>query len=148
MVDLHQLVRAVVPHRQPLDLHDRVDVGLRPAAVLRARLGHERKRVLVVDRQRTARSAPCPDRSASASDAEVLQVRVVDREAVVLGAGGELDVLGQQVEHAAALAGRVVARGGRMAVKIGAEPAARVDRRACSLRRERRLLAALHRRSW
>ena len=59
---------------------------------------------------------------------EVLQVRVVHREAVVLGAGGELDLLGEQVEHPAALAGRVIARGSRMAVKVGAEPAAGLDR--------------------
>ena len=39
---------------QAFDLHERIGVGERRAAVLRARLPLQRKRVLVIDRQRAA----------------------------------------------------------------------------------------------
>ena len=71
---------------------------------------------------------------------EGLQVRIVDRDPVVLGTGGELDVLGQQVQHAPRLAGGIVARGGRMAVEICAQPAGGVDR-AFECGRQRAFLA-------
>ena len=54
MIDLHQLVGSVFPHGQPLDLHDRVDIRQRGAAILRARMRRQRKGVLMVDRQRPA----------------------------------------------------------------------------------------------
>ncbi len=52
---------------------------------------------------------------------------VIGGKAVVLGAWGELDVLAEEVLHAAELAGGVVARGGGVAVEVGADPAVGLD---------------------
>src|SRR5262249_49972869 len=51
------------------------------------------------------------------------QVRRVAIQAVVLGAGGELDVFAHEVQDAAALVGSIVAAGRRMAVEVRADPA-------------------------
>ena len=59
----------------------------------------------------------------------------------MLGARGELDVLAEQVQHPAELAGRVVARGARVAVEVGADPAVGLHR-ADQLRLDERLFAA------
>ena len=82
----------------------------------------------MVHRQRAAGQLHAGAGGHQVLDAEPLEVRHVGVDAVVLGAGGELDVLAEQVQHAAELARRVVARGARMAVKVGADPAGRIDR--------------------
>ena len=86
MVDLHELVRPAVPHRQPLDLHHRIDVVVRAATVLRARMGNEREGVLMVDRQRRAGQFHPWAREHAFDRGEILQMRIVNRNAVVLGA--------------------------------------------------------------
>ena len=52
---------------------------------------------------------------------------VVGVDPRVLRAGSEFDMFAQQVEDASQLAADVVARGGRMAMKVGAYPAGRID---------------------
>ncbi len=54
---------------------------------------------------------------------ETLQMRLVRREPIVLGAGSKLDVLAQQVEHPTELARGVVARGAAVTVIVGTHPA-------------------------
>ena len=54
MVPLNDLVGAVIPERQPLDLHQRIDIGSRPAPILSSRCVFQRKGILMIDRQWTA----------------------------------------------------------------------------------------------
>ena len=128
MVDLHELFAGIVPHGQPLDLHDWVRMSRRPAAVLSVRPMDQREGVLMIQWQRLAGQLDAATRGHPIQRVEEFQMRHVGSNAIVLGAGCEFDVLGQQVEHAAALAGGVVAGRGRMAVEIGAEPAGGIDR--------------------
>ena len=127
MVHLHQLVGMLIPECQPLDLNGGVGIGRGAAAVLRMGPHHQRKGVLMVQGQRVAGQLDADAGGHERLCAESLQVGIIAREPVVLGAGGELNVLAEQVEHAAKLAGRVVAGGTGMAVEIGADPAISLD---------------------
>ena len=105
----------------------------------------QREGILVVQRQRAAGQLDPDARGHPPLGPQALQVRVVGREAVVLGAGGEFDVLAEQVQHPAELARGVVARGAGMAVEVGADPAVGLHR-ADQLRLQERLLARARRR--
>ena len=119
---------AAVPEGQPLDLDLGVVVGRGPAAVLGVGPHDQREGVLVVQRQRLAGQLDPDAGRHPPLGPQALQVRIVGREAVVLRAGGELDVLAEQVQHPAELAGGVVARGAGMAVEVGADPAVGLHR--------------------
>ena len=54
MIDLDEFFTAAVPQRQPFDLHRGVVVKGRAASVLAIGPHDQRKRILVVERQRTA----------------------------------------------------------------------------------------------
>ena len=123
MIDLDELLAGAVPEGQPFDLDLGIIVGGGRAVILGVGPHDQREGILVIERQRTPRQLDPDARGHPALRPQALQVRVVAREAVVFGAGGEFDLLAQQVQHPAELAGRVVARGARMAVEVGADPA-------------------------
>ena len=143
MVDLDELLAGAVPEGQPLDLDLGVVVGGGPAAVLGVGPHDQREGVLVVQRQRLAGQLDPDAGGHPPLGPQALQVWIVGREPVVFRAGGELDVLAEQVQHPAELAGRVVARGAGMAVEVGADPAVGLHR-ADQLRLQARLLAPRH----
>jgi len=111
VVDLHELLAGPVPEGQPLDLHLRVLVRRRRPVVLHAGPHHQGEGVLVVDRERAIGQLDAGAGPHQSRGPEPLQVGIVAGDPVVLCAGGELDVLAEQVEHAAELARGVVPEG-------------------------------------
>ncbi len=129
VVHLHHLARAVIPESEPFDLgHGIVVVHDRPTAVLGVRMLDEREGILVIDRQEGSGEFHAAAGGHQVRGTEPGEVRLVGRNPVVLRAGGELDVLAEQVLHPAELAAGVVAGGGGVAVEIAADPARRVHR--------------------
>ena len=123
VVDLDQFFAGAIPEGEALDLDGGVVVGGGAAAVLLAGAQDEGEGVLVVQRKGFASEFDARAGGHEVSDAESLQVGLVGGDAVMLGAGGELDVLAEQVQDAAELAGRIIAGGAGVAVEVSADPA-------------------------
>lgn len=123
---LNEFLAAIVPQRDAFNLSLGIHVGDRRAAVLRAGPMDQREHILMVQRQRRARQFHARDCRHELADPEFGDVRIVGADPVVFGARCELDVFAEQIEHAAALAAGVVARGRTVAVEIAADPAGRV----------------------
>jgi len=132
VVGLDDFVAVVIPEGEAFYLDLGVVVSMGSAAVLGAGVMDEREGVLVIDGQQATGELHAGTGDDSLGGAKKFQVRIVGIDAVVLGAGDELEVFSEQVEHSTALARGVVAGGGGVAVEFGTEPAGGVDG-ACEL---------------
>ena len=128
MVHLQQLLTAVVPQREPLDLRFEVRPGHRSTAVLSAQLHLDRKGILMIQRQRRTGQFHPRDCRNELPDPQPVDVRLIRADAVVFSAGSELDVLANQIQHAPQLTAGVVPRRSAVTVKVAAHPTGRIDR--------------------
>ena len=88
------------------------------------------ERILVIDWQWAARQLHACASRHQVFRLEKLQMRGVRRDAVVFGARCEFDVLCKQIQDSPKLIGSVIARGCRVTVVFGADPAWCFDRSA------------------
>jgi hypothetical protein len=129
VVHLKQLLTAIIPKSQPLDLGDwAVVVHGWPSAILLITAFNERKSVLVIDSQHFASQLHATAGGHQMRALKSLQMWLVRRNPVVFGARSELDLLTQEVLDPPKLTGGVVSRRARMAMKFTTHPTGGIDR--------------------
>ena len=127
MVFLDDFLTVVIPEFEAFDLLDGIGGRARPTSVLRVWVMMQWKRILVIDGQRPAGELEARASCHAVERFESLEMGKIRRNAIVFGAGSELDVFGQQIQHSTELAGGVIAGRRRMAVQIAAHPTSRID---------------------
>src|SRR3954471_16619921 len=103
MIHLHELVGLAIPECEPLDLSNRVCARDGSPTILGVWMMMQREGVLMIDRQWIARKLHASASRHPVLDMQLLQVRNIAVDAVMLRARGKLHVLAEQVKHASKL---------------------------------------------
>ena len=122
MIDLNQLLAAIIVQGETLDLSLQIGSGNGTTSILRPGSQLHGERILMIQRKGCAGQFYPRDCRELRRNSQSVDVRGVRADAIMLGTRSELDLLRNQIQDSSQLTGGIVARRTAMTMKIAADP--------------------------